>query len=1123
MALPFSITVSGAGTGYTVDGTFNPSGTFSGATAYTNGSAWICCPGNSFGGYEWVLGRGTTPSSAVANRDYQNAGGSTTSFPLTGWVTYINGTVPEPTFTVGSVDTTPPVIASPSVASDGVTWTIPLTETGSPPCLPASGITGFTPKIAGVAKAFTSVTCSGTTITATCSTTAAFGQTLTLDYAGGSASTNVHDSASTPNYMAASSANAVTNNRRPAVSQNGAAVAIPAPNSGTNGRSAPSSGGWAIYNSANTLVASGSSCPVTNNGFTVSGSTFTPSIAADATVTIATGYYFIWNSVTAQGYGFFDVVADTNLQVTKGGASVNIGAFSPQASTPTSGLAYPSTSGQMQIVHGNTVVAGPVAVNGSPGSTVNLGGGLTITSDVSNNPVILTYPSTATQSPQVGLTLTRYINIVGAKYDNTLFFDLVAGSVDTTAPVFASASCASDGVTWTIPLTETGSPPCLPASGITGFTPKIAGVAKAFTSVTCSGTTITATCSTAAVSGQALSLDYSGGSASTNVHDSASTPNYMAASSANAVTNLQHAQVTAGASSVAASETDQTNPPSLGFGLVGFYDAANNALGGGWQTLYTGAAQTFTFGNYTAYLPVNYLAGTGMAIRIQEAGGTPAATGNYFLAHGGTPNISRYVFDSLPGNIDTVLTDSFAATGVTRIAAIFSDKLFSDSYTPSHLTGAIRAFGDRLLADRFTPQGVNLVGVAFNDSLLSDAGGRKPITFATLLFSDSLLSDAGGRTGAASGAGGTSPPFTFSDTLFSDSGSLGILTGSVRHFSDSLLTDAFALAAIHRASVAFTDKLFADSANFGSLALPRNASVNDEDDPFVVARLFLQLLAMTKGNSMISTAKLLLILDKLAASYRTAESQAQSNILAGLELLIIGGDGTTSTIYGTGDNAFILKTVSTADAMVTNSSPDIRNGAIYTPFMSTIASYLSSVGGSNYSNLDNYATYQNGITPNSFLVHPNAAYLQFLNNNKQGIQMMQPGNVFAPLTTFGTVAVGAAGSTTFTHLADILSANAPTSKLQGYTAAPGVQAQVTTAVNGTLTITVTGTGQNAAGAAVSGRTWTGVLSSKTVGQVVTLTPTIAGDRIYSVTGVSGTGTATAGAFNLNSVLERVVS
>ena len=94
---------------------------------------------------------------------------------------------------------------------------------------------------------------------------------------------------------------------------------------------------------------------------------------------------------------------------------------------------------------------------------------------------------------------------------------------------------------------------------------------------------------------------------------------------------------------------------------------------------------------------------------------------------------------------------------------------------------------------------------------------------------------------------------------------------------------------------------------------------------------------------------------------------------------------------------------------------------------------------------------------------------------------------------------------------------------QGYVPAKGVSLTVTTAINGTLTVTLTGNGTTAAGATVTGRTWTGTLSSLAAGSVVVLTATTTGDRINHVTAIVGAGAATAGAFTVNSVIERVVS
>lgn len=110
--------------------------------------------------------------------------------------------------TGAGADTTPPVVASASVNTAGTTLTINFTEAGSPPVLPASGVTGFTLTASGGAVSLGSTAISGTTYTATTSRTIGAGETLALAYAPG----NVTDSAGSPNSLASFSGTSVTNN-----------------------------------------------------------------------------------------------------------------------------------------------------------------------------------------------------------------------------------------------------------------------------------------------------------------------------------------------------------------------------------------------------------------------------------------------------------------------------------------------------------------------------------------------------------------------------------------------------------------------------------------------------------------------------------------------------------------------------------------------------------------------------------------------------------------------------------------------------------------------------------------------------------------------------------------------
>jgi len=112
-----------------------------------------------------------------------------------------------------SSDTTPPVFASASVDGNGTTLHVLLTETGSPPILPASGITGFSISDSNGAMISGTGARNGTTNTQidfSLSGTVLTPDTITVSYSSGTG--NVTDSASPANAMASFSGQAVTNN-----------------------------------------------------------------------------------------------------------------------------------------------------------------------------------------------------------------------------------------------------------------------------------------------------------------------------------------------------------------------------------------------------------------------------------------------------------------------------------------------------------------------------------------------------------------------------------------------------------------------------------------------------------------------------------------------------------------------------------------------------------------------------------------------------------------------------------------------------------------------------------------------------------------------------------------------
>lgn len=106
------------------------------------------------------------------------------------------------------------------------------------------------------------------------------------------------------------------------------------------------------------------------------------------------------------------------------------------------------------------------------------------------------------------------------------------GTADTTRPTYASSVLAADGVSLDVTLTESGSPPILPSTGITGFTVTVAGSSRAISSaVRQSDVVVRLTLASAANTGEAVTVAYAPG----NVTDSQG--NSMLSFAAKTVTN----------------------------------------------------------------------------------------------------------------------------------------------------------------------------------------------------------------------------------------------------------------------------------------------------------------------------------------------------------------------------------------------------------------------------------------------------------------------------------------------------------------------------------------------------------------------------------------------------------
>lgn len=123
------------------------------------------------------------------------------------------------------------------------------------------------------------------------------------------------------------------------------------------------------------------------------------------------------------------------------------------------------------------------------------------------------------------------------------FYDRTVAAADDTAPAFASAVIPSGGTTLAITLTETGTPPVLPQTAITGFSISASGGAVSIlASQRTSNTVITLALSRAILQGETVTVAYTDG----NVTDSAPIPNAMANFSAQSVTNNSTATAAGG-------------------------------------------------------------------------------------------------------------------------------------------------------------------------------------------------------------------------------------------------------------------------------------------------------------------------------------------------------------------------------------------------------------------------------------------------------------------------------------------------------------------------------------------------------------------------------------------------
>lgn len=446
-------------------------------------------------------------------------------------------------------------------------------------------------------------------------------------------------------------------------------------------------------------------------------------------------------------------------------------------------------------------------------------------------------------------------------------------------------------------------------------------------------------------------------------------------------------------------------------------------------------------------------------------------------------------------------------------------KLFAPSAQRGPVSLGSRTANIALLSETSPVRGTTLPPVEVTETLLTASASRGPASYALRSgqAGQTLLLTSGGRGGRVSPAGTTAVPIVINEPpLLSVSAARSAVTLAARNAAIPVFTQGVKSGA-RGITRAVTITLLSAKAQARRITSAPKPEAVDPRDPFQVLRTELLYLVSLKGGSPVAFASTLLaILDNLAASYRTNELNLAANTLAGLPVLIRGGDGVSSTVYGFGQDTPILELLPAADQLIASFVPAKILDALYRPIFTKIDGVLIGMG---YASLNVYLASLNASAPASYLVHPNAALLYYLYKNQQGALLLSPGNVFAPQTAFGQSVVGpGAGAVAYTDLSAIPSANTtsptPGMSAQGYTGSKGIALLVTTVVNGTLVVTA---------ATASGVTWTGDIGNKAAGQTVLMTPGTTGTRAYHVTGVTGSGTATAGAFQVNSVLERVVN
>lgn len=259
-------------------------------------------------------------------------------------------------------------------------------------------------------------------------------------------------------------------------------------------------------------------------------------------------------------------------------------------------------------------------------------------------------------------------------------------------------------------------------------------------------------------------------------------------------------------------------------------------------------------------------------------------------------------------------------------------------------------------------------------------------------------------------------------------------------------------------------------------------------------------------TSIVSNANLQTILDTLGKTSANIDLTAAITRIAVLPAEVL----TAADLY------FISSVGQTFQGQINNVQSDIVRTYLLSSFINALNNWCAQYQG--YPTLDAYLANINAA-PYTLLASPDLAYLYQLTTG--GKVLMTAINVFAPVTRYGTGTVGAGAAIALAGNTAIVTATAGT--VQGYMPPGSFKANVTTSINGTLSVTVTGTGFHSNGTAAAAQIWTAVLDNKIAGQSVTFNPSTAGDRLAAITNIAGAGTATAGIFTLDTVIERVIA